>query len=222
MHLRNFGCLCFSTVLNESDKFTYHADKCVLIGYSNVKKGYKLWSLDNKKVLFSRDVKFYEDVYPFKNKHVGNSDFIDKTLNHITFFDCYDTETPEVSQMPDDEEGNNGSHGSSSDDQQPLGPSTSTITSIADQPQQVPTGYEGSSETGFYGEAEDSGTPSDETNLSEGADSLKLFQRCICCSNCIFDFSGVLPCLLRNCCCHVTQSLAYLVDADIIKNNPAK
>ncbi|KAJ0492486.1 putative RNA-directed DNA polymerase [Helianthus annuus] len=169
MHLRNFGCLCFSTVLNESDKFTYHADKCVLIGYSNVKKGYKLWSLDNKKVLFSRDVKFYEDVYPFKNKHVGNSDFIDKTLNHITFFDCYDTETPEVSQMPDDEEGNNGSHGSSSDDQQPLGPSTSTITSIADQPQQVPTGYEGSSETGFYGEAEDSGTPSDETNLSEGA-----------------------------------------------------
>ncbi|KAJ0528553.1 putative RNA-directed DNA polymerase [Helianthus annuus] len=169
MHLRNFGCLCFSTVLNETDKFTYHADKCVLIGYSNVKKGYKLWSLDNKKVLFSRDVKFYEDVYPFKSKHVGNSEFIDKNLNHITFFDCYDNETPEVSQMPDDEEGNNGSHGSSSDDQQPLGPSTSTITSVADQPQQVPTGYEGSSETGFYGEAEDSGTPSDETNLSEGA-----------------------------------------------------
>ncbi|KAJ0772240.1 putative RNA-directed DNA polymerase [Helianthus annuus] len=168
-HLRNFGCLCFSTVLNESDKFTYHVDKCVLIGYSNVKKGYKLWSLDNKKVLFSRDVKFYEDVYPFKNKHVGNSEFVDKNLNHITFFDCYDTETPEVSQMPDDEEGNNGSHGVSSDDQQPLGPSTSTITSTADQTQQVPTSYEGSSEPGLYGEAEDSGIPSDETNLSEGA-----------------------------------------------------
>ncbi|KAJ0547538.1 putative RNA-directed DNA polymerase [Helianthus annuus] len=168
-HLRNFGCLCFSTVLNEPDKFTYHADKCVLIGYSNVKKGYKLWSLDNKKVLFSRDVKFYEDVYPFKNKHVGNPEFVDKNLNHITFFDCYDTETPEVSQIPDDEEGNNGSHGISSDDQQPLGPSTTTITSAADQTQQVSTGYEGSSEPGLYGEAEDSGIPSDETNLSEGA-----------------------------------------------------
>ncbi|KAJ0609721.1 putative RNA-directed DNA polymerase [Helianthus annuus] len=168
IHLRNFGCLCFSTVLNESDKFTYHADKCVLIGYSNVKKGYKLWSLDNKKVLFSRDVKFYENIYPFKSKHVVNQEFVDKTLNHITFFDCYDTETPEVSQIPDDEEGNNGSHGISSDDQQPLGPSTSTITSVADQTQQA-TGCEGSSEPGLYGEAEDSGIPSDETNLSEGA-----------------------------------------------------
>ncbi|KAJ0431247.1 putative RNA-directed DNA polymerase [Helianthus annuus] len=168
VHLRNFGCLCFSTVINESDKFTYHADKCVLVGYSNVKKGYKLWSLENKKVLFSRDVKFYENVYPFKNKHVVNQEFVDKNLNHITFFDCYDAKTPEVSQIPDDEEGNNGSHGISSDDQQPLGPSTSTITSVADQTQQT-TGCEGSSEPGLHGGAEDSGIPDDETNLSEGA-----------------------------------------------------
>ncbi|MFS8013529.1 putative RNA-directed DNA polymerase [Helianthus anomalus] len=54
-HLRVFGCLCFSTVLNVIDKFSFNSEKCVLIGYSNVKKGYKLWSLDNKKgVLFKR------------------------------------------------------------------------------------------------------------------------------------------------------------------------
>ncbi|KAJ0824197.1 putative RNA-directed DNA polymerase [Helianthus annuus] len=55
-----------------------------------------------------------------------------------------------------------------SDDQQPLGPSTSTITSVADQTQQT-TGCEGSSEPGLHGGAEDSGIPDDETNLSEGA-----------------------------------------------------
>ncbi|KAL9995437.1 putative RNA-directed DNA polymerase [Helianthus debilis subsp. tardiflorus] len=51
-HLRNFGCLCFSTVLSETDKLTYHADKCVFIGYSNFKKGYKLLNLDNRKYFF--------------------------------------------------------------------------------------------------------------------------------------------------------------------------
>ncbi|KAJ0463519.1 putative RNA-directed DNA polymerase [Helianthus annuus] len=73
-HLRNFGCLCFSTVLHDSDKFSYNAEKCVLLGYSSFKKGYKLWSLDSKKVFFSRDVKFYESVYPFKVKNFDNQE----------------------------------------------------------------------------------------------------------------------------------------------------
>lgn len=65
-HLRLFGCLCFSTVLNNSDKLSSKAEKCVFLGYSNQKKGYKLWSLDNKVVIFSRDVKFYETVFPLR------------------------------------------------------------------------------------------------------------------------------------------------------------
>ncbi|KAJ0620998.1 putative RNA-directed DNA polymerase [Helianthus annuus] len=44
-HFRIFGCLCFSTILNDTDKMSFNAEKCVMIGYSNVKKGYKLWSL---------------------------------------------------------------------------------------------------------------------------------------------------------------------------------
>ncbi|KAM0053391.1 putative RNA-directed DNA polymerase [Helianthus debilis subsp. tardiflorus] len=115
-HFRNFGCLCFSTILNEPDKFAYHADKCVLIGYSNVKKGYKLWSLDKKRVFYSRDVKFYEHVYPFKSKQV-NDDFVhDKSLNLLNFFDKYETNTPEVSSIPDDKEGATESHDTISDD----------------------------------------------------------------------------------------------------------
>jgi hypothetical protein len=65
-HLRSIGCLYFSTTLNNSNKFGSHAEKCVFLGYSNQKKGYILWSIDNKNVIVSRDVKFYETVFPFK------------------------------------------------------------------------------------------------------------------------------------------------------------
>ncbi|GJS35326.1 ribonuclease H-like domain-containing protein, partial [Tanacetum coccineum] len=47
-HLRSFGCLAYATILNSHDKFGSRFEKCVLVGYSNFKKGYKLWSLDNR------------------------------------------------------------------------------------------------------------------------------------------------------------------------------
>ncbi|KAJ0920051.1 putative RNA-directed DNA polymerase [Helianthus annuus] len=34
-HLRNFGCLCFSIILHDSDKFSFNAEKCVFLGYSS-------------------------------------------------------------------------------------------------------------------------------------------------------------------------------------------
>ncbi|GJU37393.1 putative RNA-directed DNA polymerase [Tanacetum coccineum] len=45
-HLRSFGCLCFSSVLNNSDKFSSKSEKCVLIGFSTTKKAYKVYSLE--------------------------------------------------------------------------------------------------------------------------------------------------------------------------------
>ncbi|KAI3744219.1 hypothetical protein L1987_57296 [Smallanthus sonchifolius] len=108
-HLRMFGCLCFSTVLNSTNKFGSHAEKCVFLGYSNQKKGYKLWSFDKKQIIFSRDVKFYESVFPFKeNKMLGQSDVgFDVSLNHLNFFDLFEkieTSTSKDRKNPDDEE----------------------------------------------------------------------------------------------------------------------
>ncbi|KAI3499188.1 hypothetical protein L1887_34981 [Cichorium endivia] len=68
--LRIFGCLCFAAKLNLSDKFSERAEKCVLLGYGIDKKSYKVLSLDSKCVFFSRDVRFFESVFPFKMKSV--------------------------------------------------------------------------------------------------------------------------------------------------------
>ncbi|GJV99576.1 ribonuclease H-like domain-containing protein [Tanacetum coccineum] len=48
-HIRIFGCLCYSTILKNADKFSSNSVKCVLIGFSTVKKAYKLYSPDDKK-----------------------------------------------------------------------------------------------------------------------------------------------------------------------------
>ena len=85
-HLRVFGCLCYSIVLNNSDKFSSRSEKSVFIGYSNEKKGYKLLSLETKKIFYSRDVRFYETVFPFKiNNNFKDQNFETRTtkdLNH--------------------------------------------------------------------------------------------------------------------------------------------
>ncbi|KAK1420482.1 hypothetical protein QVD17_22111 [Tagetes erecta] len=92
-HLRNFGCLVFCSNLAPKDKFDTRAKKCVLIGYSIHKKGYKLWDLDNKVVLHSRDVKFYEDVYPFKLKSFAESEACNITEIYDFFFNCMENES---------------------------------------------------------------------------------------------------------------------------------
>ncbi|GJZ40642.1 ribonuclease H-like domain-containing protein [Tanacetum coccineum] len=52
---------------------------------------YKLFSLDNRRVLFSRDVKFYETVFPFKMKNTKRHDLADVDYTNdaelVTFFD---------------------------------------------------------------------------------------------------------------------------------------
>ncbi|GJZ27612.1 ribonuclease H-like domain-containing protein [Tanacetum coccineum] len=37
-HLRTFGCLCYATILTNSDKFSSRSEKYALVGYSSVKK----------------------------------------------------------------------------------------------------------------------------------------------------------------------------------------
>ncbi|GKE52546.1 ribonuclease H-like domain-containing protein, partial [Tanacetum coccineum] len=95
-----FGCLCFTTVVNNNDKFSSRSKKCVMIGYSNFNKGYRLYNLDKHQFIFSRDVKFFENIFPFKDSEVRKNDSTNvlQDVNHINFFDI---EYPEI---PNDDE----------------------------------------------------------------------------------------------------------------------
>ncbi|KAJ0587122.1 putative RNA-directed DNA polymerase [Helianthus annuus] len=166
-HFRVFGCLCFSTILNDSDKLSFNAEKCVLIGYSNVKKGYKLWSLDNKREFFSRDVKFYESVFPFKSERLSNLDSSFPTeLNHLNFFDNAEILTVS-SAVPDDEEGSHKPYEVSGGDQQPV-PSTSAVPENVNVDHQHFDPGTGSSSSEGCGRAEGTSVSNEEVNPSEG------------------------------------------------------
>ncbi|KAJ9563437.1 hypothetical protein OSB04_008597 [Centaurea solstitialis] len=83
-HLRCFGCLCYTTKL---DKFVSTSERCAFLGYSVAKTGYRLCSFDSKRIIFSRNVKFYEDVFPFKLGASSVSDGVNiDNVSHLNFF----------------------------------------------------------------------------------------------------------------------------------------
>ncbi|DAZ93400.1 TPA: hypothetical protein N0F65_009922 [Lagenidium giganteum] len=61
-HLRVFGGVAFAHIDKPHQKSKLHgrAVKCMFVGYPTDRSGYKLLRLDNMKVIYSRDVIFYE------------------------------------------------------------------------------------------------------------------------------------------------------------------
>lgn len=57
-HLRVFGCDAYTHV--PKDEWGKLDRKCVLLGYSKMTKGYRLYDPVKDKVIYSRDVKFNE------------------------------------------------------------------------------------------------------------------------------------------------------------------
>lgn len=62
--LRVFGCLCFPCLYN-NHKLQFHSKPCTFLGYSDTYKGYVCLGQDGR-VYISRDVKFNELVFPYK------------------------------------------------------------------------------------------------------------------------------------------------------------
>lgn len=81
--MRVFACLIYvRNIKTNRDKFEVRGRPGVFIGYPQGQKGYKVFNIDNKKSITSRDAKFVEDVFPFlttkikKNKDENEDFFI--------------------------------------------------------------------------------------------------------------------------------------------------
>ncbi|XP_074293169.1 uncharacterized protein LOC141620115 [Silene latifolia] len=75
--LSRFSSLIGKDLDRSKDKFNERGVPCVFIGYPKSKKGWKLYDPKPGKFFESRDVIFYENTFPFKDKNTDQKENID-------------------------------------------------------------------------------------------------------------------------------------------------
>ncbi|KAL4586016.1 hypothetical protein LXL04_010646 [Taraxacum kok-saghyz] len=68
-HMKVFGCLVYTRNTDtKGDKFEVRGRRGIFLGYPQGKKGYRVYDLESKKIVVSRDTKFVEDVFPYHDE----------------------------------------------------------------------------------------------------------------------------------------------------------
>lgn len=75
-HMRIFGCLAYyRSTETKGDKFEMRGRPGVFLGYPQGTKGYKLYDIENKRIVTSRDVKFHESIFPFGKMNINQEEW---------------------------------------------------------------------------------------------------------------------------------------------------
>nr|GEY03687.1 hypothetical protein [Tanacetum cinerariifolium] len=65
-HMRVFGCMAYyKNTETNGDKFEPRGKPGVFLGYPPGKKGYKIYDLEERKMVMTRDARFVEEIFPF-------------------------------------------------------------------------------------------------------------------------------------------------------------
>ena len=68
-HMRVLGCMAYyRSVETKGDKFEIKGRPGIFMGYPSGTKGYKVYDPSHDKIVISRDVKFAEKLFPYRNK----------------------------------------------------------------------------------------------------------------------------------------------------------
>ncbi|PKU64658.1 Retrovirus-related Pol polyprotein from transposon TNT 1-94 [Dendrobium catenatum] len=79
-HMRTFGCECYPLLPpTQRTKLTTTSPRCVFLGYAETAKGYRCLNTQTHKIIVSRNVKFNESNFPFKNRSEQASPISDFT-----------------------------------------------------------------------------------------------------------------------------------------------
>lgn len=77
-HFRTFGCLAVGLDKTQKQKFRAKGREYIFVGYSTATKGYRLYDIDQHKVVIKRDVKFQEWMFMENKNRADFSDMIYK------------------------------------------------------------------------------------------------------------------------------------------------
>lgn len=95
--LRYFGCLCYAiNIIPHKDKFDHRAIKCVFLGFNVGQKAYKLYDIQSKKIIVSREVTFYENIFPYYSIHESTPLLLVSSADDFLELDVYPSSTHDI------------------------------------------------------------------------------------------------------------------------------